>query len=232
MGATWIILILAGCLLGYTAWLLERGRINLSKLTSKFTGKKTDGDKQNEWLDKTTSWLKKYWLTLLTYLLILVFIYFKLPVLWEAWWNISWLFWSMIIVILICVILFDWTAVILMFVFLFLYMTVLSIPKRAGTNENNTNKRKVEEILGPRHSANITKAGIRIHLNPLTTHTRPHGTVRYTLASNSNITIIETGPVEDNSGIDINKWWSMPAGDYIITSEELDGSDVLFEWYE
>ena len=72
-----------------------------------------------------------------------------------------------------------------------------------------------------------TEEGLKAYLDPLKTHTRVSGTVRYTYTRNPQITITES-PGED--GINSKKWWAMPAGYYFITTEK--NNKVFIKWWQ
>jgi hypothetical protein len=71
---------------------------------------------------------------------------------------------------------------------------------------------------------------IKAYIDPHKTHTRPVGCVRYTFFDNPSIWIIERGPVEGNSGIDVNKFLSMPAGRYVVTPEGTE--NAFLRWWQ
>jgi len=73
------------------------------------------------------------------------------------------------------------------------------------------------------------KTRLRAYLDPMKTHTRPIGVVKYILESNPSVSIKETGPAAGNNGIDYQKWLKMPAGIYIITSED---PNAYFKWWQ
>jgi len=72
-----------------------------------------------------------------------------------------------------------------------------------------------------------TEEGLKAYLDPLKTNTRVSGTVRYTYIRNPQITITDSPGA---NGIDSKKWWAMPAGYYLITTEE--NNRVFIKWWQ
>ena len=72
-----------------------------------------------------------------------------------------------------------------------------------------------------------TEEGLKAYLDPLKTTYTVWGTIRYTYIRNPQITIIND-PVTKK--FDSKKWWAMPAGYYLITTE--NNERVFVKWWQ
>jgi hypothetical protein len=102
--------------------------------------------------------------------------------------------------------------------------------KKGAVKDSIANLATHPPTKGCGYATTDTATTLKVYLDPMKTYTRPMGKVRYILVANPDVSITENGPTNDNSGIDIVKWYSMPAEWYYVISEEPDGKKVLFKY--